>query len=344
MTQTKELENKVLASVIREYIATAQPVSSRIIVEKYIPNVSTATIRNVMLGLEKKGVLTHPFTSSGRVPTNSGYKYYVDTMIYSPEPDDAIKHQINEALNQTPTDIEILLNLTSRLLGKLTDEIGVAMAPIFMKGIVDDIQLLELSGDRLLLVFQIENGLVKTVIVETHQVLNKSQVSFIQSLFKELFVGYSLHTMKQKLEQILYKIPQGDRGLVELICGQIEQQMIPRIHTSENYSFLTKPEFREPANSAVVHLLMTEDWVVKLREKIVSQNFSKSLMLLTGDDIDFVSGTNCSVLMSGFSLGNLEGVLAVVGPSRMNYDFIVPLLNFVRLKINNKINSIREKI
>ncbi len=344
MVRTKELENKILASVIREYIATAQPVSSRIIVEKYIPNISPATVRNIMLGLEKKGVLTHPFTSSGRVPTNAGYKYYVDTLLTSPEPGDSIKSMINEALNRTPSDIEMLLNLTSRLLGTMTDEIGVAMAPVFMKGIVDDIQLLELSGDRLLLVFQIENGLVKTVMVETRQVLNKSRLSFIQSLFKELFVGYNLYAMKQKLDRILSDIPDGERGLVELICGQIEQQMMPRIHTSGNYSFLAKPEFKEPSNSAVVHLLMTDGWMFKLREKISGDNLAASLTMLTGDDIDFVSGSNCSVLMSGFTLGNLEGALAVVGPSRMDYDFIVPLLGFVRKKINQKINNIKESI
>jgi len=344
MARTKELENKVLACVIREYIASAEPVSSRVIVEKYIPTISAATVRNIMVGLENQGVLTHPFTSSGRIPTNRGYKYYVDTLLVSPEPEDSIKHAIHEALNRTPSDIEMLLNLTSRLLGTMTDEIGVAMAPVFMKGVVNDIQLLELSGDRLLLVFQIENGLVKTVMVETRQVLNKSRLHFIQSLFKELFVGVNLYTMKRELERILNDIPKGERGLVELICDQIEQQMMPRIHTSENYSFLAKPEFREPAKSAVVHLLMTDGWMFRLREKISGTIQTNSLTLLTGDDIDFVSGTNCSVLMSGFTLGNLEGTLAVVGPSRMDYDFIVPLLGFVRRKINEKINNIKEGI
>jgi heat-inducible transcriptional repressor len=342
MVRTRELENKILASVIREYIATAQPVSSRVIVEKYIPNISTASVRNILFNLEKKGVLTHPFTSSGRVPTNMGYKYYVDTLMNSRGPDHEIRNMIDETMEKMPSELEILLNLTSRLIGTLTDEVGVAMAPVLMKGIVDDVQLLELSGDRLLLVFQIENGLVKTVMVETRQLLNKASIAFIQNLFKELFVGYNLYSMKRKLDQILVDIPGRERGLVELICGQIEQQMMPRIHTSGNYSFLVKPEYREPANSDVLHLLMTEGWMFKLRDKIPENLNTESFTMLTGDDIDFVSGSDCSVIMSGVILGNLEGALAVVGPSRMDYDFVIPLLRFLSEKVNRKINKIKE--
>ncbi len=342
MTRTKGLENKILASVIREYITTAQPVSSRVIVEKYIPHLSTATVRNILFNLEKKGVLTHPYTSSGRVPTNSGYKYYVDTLMNSCEPDGRIRTMIDETMDKTPSDLEILLNLTSRLLGALTDEVGVAMAPVLMKGIVNDVQLLELSGDRLLLVFQIEDGLVKTVMVETHQVLSRPEISFIQGLFKELFVGYNLYTMKRKLDRMLDDIPGRERGLVELICGQIEQQMMPQIHTSRNYSFLVKPEFREPANSDVLHLLMTDGWMFRLKEKIPETLGGESLTLLTGDEIDFVNGTDCSVIMSGVVAGSLEGALAVVGPSRMDYDFIIPLLSFLSRKVNQKINNIKE--
>lgn len=343
MARRKELENKILAAVIREYVSTAQPVSSRAIVDKYIPNISPATVRNIMSDLERKGVLTHPFTSSGRIPTNSGYKYYVDTLMSHKEPDHDLVSIIDEQIDQTPSDIEMLLNLTSRLLGTLTDEVGVAMTPVFMKGIVDDVQLIELPGDRLLLVFQIENGLIKTVMVETHYHMNAMSLSFIRSFFKELFVGYNLYSMKQQLDRYLSHMPIRERGLVELICHQIEQQMIPRIHTSRNFSFLVKPEFREPANSTVLQLLMTDGWMIRLRNRMMNSQNTEYFTLFTGDDIDFVSGSNCSVIMSGFTLGNLDGTLAVVGPSRMDYDYIIPLLGFVRRKMNDKIYKMTEK-
>jgi heat-inducible transcriptional repressor len=343
MTRKRELENMILAAVIREYVLTAQPVSSKAIVEKYIPGISPATVRNIMSDLERKGVLTHPFTSSGRIPTNSGYKYYVDVLMSLKEPDQELVSLIDEQIDQTPSDIEMLLNLTSRLLGTLTDEVGVAMTPVFMKGVVDDVQLIELHGDRLLLVFQIENGLIKTVMVETHHQLDKTSLSFIRSFFIELFVGYNLYSMKQKLDRYLSHMPVRERGLVELICNQIEQQMIPRIHTSRNFSFLVKPEFREPANSAVLQLLMTDGWMLRLRNMMMNRLITEGFTLFTGDDIDFVSGSNCSVIMSGFSMGNLDGTLAVVGPSRMDYDFIIPLLGVINRKMNDKMQKMTER-
>jgi|GEM_PF-1416452 len=343
MARVKELENNILAAVIREYVITAQPVSSKAVVDKYIPNISPATVRNIMADLERKGFITHPFTSSGRIPTNIGYKYYVDTIMSRKEPDNDLISLIDEQIDQTPSDIELLLNLTSRLLGTLTDEVGVAMTPVFMKGIVDDVQLIELPGDRILLVFQIENGLVKTVMVETRNRMNALSLSFIRSFFKELFVGYNLYSMKQKLDSYLSNIPVRERGLVELICHQIEQQMIPRIHTSRNFSFLVKPEFREPSNSAVLQLLMTDGWMLRLRSRMMDRLNAELFTLFTGDDIDFVTGSNCSVIMSGFTMGNLDGTLAVVGPSRMNYDYIIPLLGFINRKMNDKMHKMIEK-
>jgi heat-inducible transcriptional repressor len=160
-----EREQSVLRHVVYNYISTAVPVGSRYISRHYESSLSPATIRNVMSDLEESGYLSHPHTSSGRIPTDLGYRYYVDFLMEMEQISEQEKKTILQQLDRS-LDAEQLLRDTSKLLGKISNQLSIVTSPHLSTGIFQKLELIQVSSSKMLVLLSIQSGLVRTIMLE----------------------------------------------------------------------------------------------------------------------------------------------------------------------------------
>lgn len=156
-------ERMLLEAVIEEYIASYRPVGSSLLHSKYRLPYSTATIRQDLANLESRGLLTHPYTSSGRVPTDLGYRYYVDVILHSSNTLKQWDDQLIEELEDMSENIDSLMSATAAMLAKVTSLFGVVMISNVEQSILTDIELISLSSDRVMMVLAMKSGMIKSV-------------------------------------------------------------------------------------------------------------------------------------------------------------------------------------
>src|SRR2546430_2475682 len=161
-----ERERQVLEAVIETYVQTAEPAGSRTISKRFGITLSAAAIRNTMSDLEEKGYLYHPHTSAGRIPTDLAYRGSVDSLLRLPAGSASDSHHIREELAGERNAVNRILERAAQVLGVLTKELGVAVSPSFDDAVLERLELLRVSSDRLLLVLTLRGGAVRTIFVE----------------------------------------------------------------------------------------------------------------------------------------------------------------------------------
>src|SRR5216110_3801464 len=161
-----ERERQVLEAVIETYVETAEPAGSRSIARRFGLALPPATIRNTMSDLEEKGYLYHPHTSAGRIPTDLAYRVYVDFLMRPPAVAAAQAQHLRGELTGQRAAVETILSRAAQVLGVLTNELGVAVTPTIDAAVLDRLDLLQVSSDRLLLVLALRSGAVRTIFVE----------------------------------------------------------------------------------------------------------------------------------------------------------------------------------
>ena len=221
-SELSDRERRVLAAVIQSYVATAEPAGSRTIARKFGLNVSAATIRNTMSDLEEKGVLFHPHTSAGRVPTHKAYRVYVDALIDVPvlEPGDESRlaeHLTAASAGGRVDTIEAILRRAAQSLGVLTQELGVAVGPQLDAAMLRQVALVRLASDRLLIVFTLDRGAVRTLFVEVPVEIVDDAVREVTRVLNERLAGRTLAELRGTLADRLRDAPPTVDAAAELL-------------------------------------------------------------------------------------------------------------------------------
>src|SRR5215213_1273841 len=208
MTTPDELtprERRVLEAVIQTYVQTAEPAGSRMLSRRSGLGVSPATIRNTMSDLEDKGFLTHPHTSAGRVPTDKAYRAYVDSILNAPSSAIVVaeRERLREDITGSSSTIETILRRAAQSLGVLTQELGVALAPRLDASVLRRLELVQVGGDRLLLVLTLDGGVVRTVLVEVRGRLADSAVAEVTRVLNERLAGHTLRELRMSVAERL---------------------------------------------------------------------------------------------------------------------------------------------
>ncbi|MBV9772836.1 MAG: heat-inducible transcription repressor HrcA, partial [Gemmatimonadetes bacterium] len=196
-----EREHHVLDAVIRTYVETAEPAGSRTLTRRFRLGVSPATVRNTMSDLEEKGYLYHPHTSAGRVPTDRAYRFFVDSLIGSPRLTDAEQHSIRQELGAA-TDragVERLVGRAAQVLGLLTQELGIAIAPRLDAATLERLELVPLTEGKVLLVLALRAGGVRTIYVDVPSTVPASALAPVARVLNERLAGLTLREIRATL-------------------------------------------------------------------------------------------------------------------------------------------------
>ncbi len=331
-----ERRQKVLAALIEEYVAHALPVGSRTIAEHYDLGVSSATVRNDLSSLEKQGLIEQPHTSAGRIPTDSGYRAFVDELLASvPEGADPLDQNLIRSLQKNANELDELLEKTTEAITQLTDCLSIVLPPSIVSLHVRQISLVNLSAHKSLMVVVCEDGRVLNRALECSKELSYEQLMNIQHTLNTLFAGKSCSDIKRGIDTV----PPEALGnpITQLFISEffacMREHDSSRAHSLGVSSLLKKPEFSHPEallpivevledNEVLVDVLDDEAYVGGTMVRIGSENKPEQLK-------------SVSVVAMQFGKDDGEGVVAVVGPTRMDYLQVIKVLQAARLSLRD---------
>lgn len=337
-------EREILRLVVQSFVQTAGPVGSRFLARHTTLGLSAASIRNTMSDLEEGGYLEHPYTSAGRIPTDLGYRLFVDQLMESKELTPREKRVLREELDRIAGDAESLLAESSRVLGNLSNLLGVVLTPKLSTGTLERIEIVQLSSDRILYVISVASGLVRTIVLRADLSVPRSELADIVSLLNERLAGLTMSEIRETGADRVADMADVT-GIVHLTLkesGQIfgDDADSNRVKVGGTQNIIAQPEFSEPDDlRALIELIEDKDSVVSLVE-------DPGLDELTGvGDVSVKIGaenrtglaaSRYSIITARYQLGDNVGTIGVIGPTRMDYGRVVSLVEGMAALLNGR--------
>ncbi len=328
-------ERQVLEAVIETYVQTAEPAGSRTIAKRHQLGLSPASIRNTMSDLEEKGYLYHPHTSAGRIPTDLAYRVYVDFLMRPRAIAPAQAQHIRGELEGQRTAVEAILSRAAQVLGVLTNELGVAVSPTIEEAVLDRLDLLQVSSERLLLVLALRSGAVRTIFVEVPAQLASDAVQKVTVVLNERLAGLTLKEIRATLAERLRDASPSERGSSELLNIFVQEAddlfEVPvaqsgggPVHLGSTQPLAGQPEFSTRAQ--LRGLLEVTERRDLLRDALAARG-REGLTITIGQEHADARLAPFTLVTSTYRSGPLTGVIGVMGPTRMPYDKIAALVN-----------------
>ena len=329
-----EREKNILRLIIQQFILTASPVGSRNISKKYQIGLSPATVRNIMADLEESGFINHPHTSAGRMPTDKGYRVYVDSLMELEHLNKMDKRKIKHSFEQPFGETGELLSLTSKLLSSITNQIACVLYPSLETGILERIQLVTISSTRLLVVVSIKSGLVKTITLEYNTEFEEENIYSVQQLLNERLGGLPLSEIRATFQERFRDINQKEKPVITLFIDSVDKIFMgakkdEKLFLSGTKNIIKQPEFETPGRiQGVIELLEEKEIIIHILEQS-SEGKNGEISVSIGKEIPNMKMEEYSVITKDYKIGESSGTLGIVGPKRMEYAKIISIIDYV---------------
>jgi len=323
-------EKSILKALINHYINTAEPVGSSTISQRYFKELSSATIRNTMQDLEELGLLEQPHTSAGRVPTDKGYRLYVDSLLKQRELSPKEKENIRQQLNLDYAAAEEILAQTSKVLGQVSQELGLTIAPSFEQGVLTRVELIPVAEKRLMVVLAIKSGLVRTVLLEVQSSLQENLLEETRQVLNEKLCGLSLGEIRNTVAQRLRQVNAGDPKLIRLFLESSREILHSppedQLHIGGTQNVLRQPEFQNPQKLQEFIQLIEEKKL--LSELLSTHGIKEGITITIGTESEKGEMNSFSVVTSTYQAGKVKGTIGVIGPTRMPYSKLISIVDY----------------
>lgn len=338
-----ERKSKILQTIIDEYISTAEPVGSRAISKKNELGLSSATIRNEMADLEEMGYLIQPHTSSGRVPSDSGYRFYVNALMtrYQNSVENMEKLQFD--FEKRVTQLEMLVKKMRLALSAVTDYTTFITTPDFKKSVIKKIDLLSLSPGTILVILITADGVVKNKIISAD--IGEDELADMRDKVNEEFAGIAANEIThQKIAsfQENIKTSMNPKSFIEIlgfIYETIEMLDEQEVYIDNAKSILQYPEYNDLDKARKMFGFLENPKNLKSVMKAGDENSGVSVTI--GSENDAEELKDCSLITVNYSVGGkAAGKIGIVGPKRMNYDQVIRSLESVSEHIDKILNEI----
>lgn len=328
-----EREQSILHHVVYNYIQTAIPVGSRYISKHFESKLSPASIRNIMSDLEEKGYLSQPHTSAGRIPADRGYRFYIDYLMEVQQLDEQEKQQIQQTLDQVNNTEEIFRE-TTKLLGKISHHLSIVTSPHLSNGIFEKIELVPISSSKLLIVISVRKGIVRTIMMEIGSEVKREYLDQLARIMNERLSGLTLKEIRDTFVERISDVRDEKNGLVRLFIESVDilftdNKEYEKVHIGGTKSIIEQPEFIDPKNfKSVIELIENEDIIVHVLEKHDEQQ-NGNVVTTVGEENEDINAREYSFVSTAYDVDGVRGRVGIVGPKRMNYSKIIPLVDYV---------------
>lgn len=344
MTSIQKLsqrEREILSAVVRHFILTAAPVGSRQLARHSGFDLSPASIRNVMADLEEMGLLCHPHTSAGRVPSDLGYRLYVNDLMETRDLTSAEQEAIEREFEGVSQEADEIMAVTARLLSSASKLLAIVMIPALDEAKLHRIDLMRLSENRVLVVISLDSGPVKTIMVELEQTLAEAQLQKIAHGLNSRLSGLTLSQVRAEIGERISTMPLEHPGLVRFFIDAAERLFSfhdrEEVRIDGRAQMLSLPEFSAPESMrGIIELIEDKDIILHLLQ---GQNPEPGISISIGSENPDSRAKDLSVLAAQYKTPTLSGKFGVIGPTRMDYSKLKSLVEHTAATIKRHVEK-----
>ena len=327
-------EKNILRHVIQQFILTASPVGSQNIAKKFNLKISPATIRNIMADLEEAGFIDHPHTSAGRVPTDKGYRYYVDSLMDLQELRKSEIGMINKNLESNTFETEELIRITSILLSSITHQLACVSYPKLETGTLEKLQIVSLTSSRILVIITIKSGMVKTITLELSSDIKPSHIESVQSLLNEKLAGLTFNEIRSTFKERFKDVEEDQKPIIRVFVDSVDK-IFKDVKRNESLvitgakNVVKQPEFEDPQRfQGIIELIEDKDVIIHVMEKS-NDNSPGEVYISIGRENEMEILHEYSFVSKEYKLGDFSGSLGIIGPKRMEYSRVIAIVDYM---------------
>jgi heat-inducible transcriptional repressor len=340
--QLEDRKKKVLEAIILDYIATAEPVGSRTITKKYDLGVSPATIRNEMADLEDLGLIEQPHTSAGRIPSQFGYRYYVDYLMEKENLTNEIKNYIRKNLRDEIKAKEDIVQGAVRLLSQISRHTAVLILSTFSQNVLTHVQLLPVGDHRLVLILVLDNGHVEHQVIELEKSLSGAEIDEMAEMLRQAVCGLTVEQWRKLPLNAVRSQWEGRIHLLKEILDVIEDTLTVeyerKLYLSGTLNIMNQPEFRDVDKVRQVLSLLEEQRIMEDLMMKMDEGESRPISIKIGTENEYENLSACSLVTATYHInGKVMGRIGLLGPTRMDYSRNISLLNYMSQYLSDRI-------
>ena len=345
MRELDERKTKILNAIIRNYLDTGEPVGSRTISKYSDLNLSSATIRNEMSDLEELGYILQPHTSAGRIPSDKGYRFYVDNLMK--EKDQEVT-EMKEFMIEHTERMEQVLKQMAKVLAANTNYTAMITAPSYQRNKVKFLQLSQVDEEQLLAVIVTEGNLVKNKMISTREALDNETLLKLNILLNTSLNGLSaeqinLGTIARLKEQAgIHSNIVSD--VLDALAGAFQEDEDLEVYTSGTTNILKYPELSDSQKaSELLNAFEEKKQLVTLVNETLASQEQTGIQVYIGDESPIQNMKDCSVVTATYQLREgMKGTIGIIGPKRMDYENVVDNLKTLKNQLDTVFQKKRE--
>lgn len=336
MTGLNERKQKILHAVVTDYIQTAEPVGSRTISRHYKIALSAATIRNEMADLEELGYLTQPHTSAGRIPSQRGYRFYVDTLMDAVTLTKEEEEYLTQLFTQLKKKREIdqIIQHVTRSLSVITRYTSLVLAPQIKQSAFKQMRLLPMENDKALVVLITDTGYIRNQVIEMPKALNQKEIDLVVAYLNKELAGQTIASLtSQRLRKLRSELYQ-HIDILNVLLNMLEQcaqKPENRVYLGGTSNILNQPEFKDVEKLKNLLTLFEEDE----RLTLLLESAAEGLAIRIGTENVLTEMKDCSLITSSYRLHDRPiGIIGILGPTRMEYARVKKIIEEITYRLN----------
>ncbi len=336
--QLDERKIKIMQAIIRNYLETGEPVGSRTISKYTDLNLSSATIRNEMADLEEMGYILQPHTSAGRIPSDKGYRLYVDTMMEEKERE---LEELKEMMLEREDKVDHLLKQVAKLLAVNTNYASMISVPAVQRNKLKFIQLSRVDTHQLLAVIVMEGNVIKNNILPLSEELNDETILKLNILLNTHLNGLALEEINLGTISML-KQQAGIHSdivseVIDAIAEGIKEEEDLQIYTSGANNIFKYPELADYQKaSEIINTFEEKQMLTEFVQEQLSDESNTGIQVYIGNETPIQTMKDCSVVTATYELGEgMRGTIGIIGPKRMDYDKVISTLKTITHQLDD---------
>jgi len=329
-----ERKTKILEAIINDYVATAEPIGSRTIAKKYDMGISSATIRNEMSDLEELGLIIQPHASAGRVPSDKGYRLYVDSLMKQEILSDEQEEYLRQVVAHNISHIDYLMRETAKAIALLTRYTTVVSEPRARKTCLKHVQLVPLDDYTVIVMVVSDAKTAKNMVIRvsrspSYEELTNLSIALnahLQGMSTEMLTSGLLSKLEQAFGEHRALIP----PILEAIMSALGNGEDVRLYTSGMRNLLAFPEFADVEKAkSIFQTLEEKDVLANMLLDVQADDPNgdgEQTQIVIGTENEIIHLKDCSIIKAHYNLGEQRGAIGIIGPTRMDYAQVLSVL------------------
>lgn len=340
----KDRKRKILEVIIKDYINFAEPVGSRTLSKRYNLGISPATIRNEMADLEDMGYLIQPHTSSGRIPTQKAYRFYVDEIMQIEKLTKVMRNDIHRGYLKVGSELDNTMQHTASLLSTLTNYTSIVMSPRVSHVNCKHVQIIPLIRDRVLIILVTREGIAKDIEMCLSKEIDANQALKLSNILNTVLKNAAFREIQDELIDQMAELSEEENTLLHEVVAVLRDTLAEdntEVRSRGLTNLMSYPEFNDVEK--IRHLVSVIEEKPLLASIFDEDAGNQILRITIGNENSNEDLKEFSIMTTTYELeGRIMGAFGIIGPTRMNYDKVSSVLNFIRDELRDNLTKLLE--